>query len=298
MKKYTRREHRDDTRPDPPKHWRFTGRDQAIVQAIHHFEGFLSVNQVCSLFFSPTTAGQRKAHERLSYMWRARILNRPTTQERGLLPDLIYWLDRGGAEYVASRSGSVLNSDFYWIKKPRFFSVPHDLTLNDFHILIMRACELNRVHLMEWVSSWEFTNSPDVIEFNDHRGKRVSKKMLPDSYFSIMAGKRELRFMVEIDTATETNYNVIYEKVIPNYAYIESRHYRHRFGHNSGRRIVITDGQRRAQKLLERINAVLDPKEAQFILITTFDQVTEQSVLTEPIWYKGGSNQLVSLLDG
>jgi hypothetical protein len=90
---------------------------------------------------------------------------------------------------------------------------------------------------------------------------------------------------------------VIYEKVIPTPHYIGSNEYKRRFGHNSGRRIIITDGDRRARKLKQHTEAVLE-KMAQFVLITTFDRVNVDTVLTEPIWYKGGSDEPVSLLDG
>lgn len=298
MKVYSRRAPRDNNRPQPPKRWRFTDRDKAIVQAIYDFEGFLSVDQVWRLFFPPTTAGLRKAHERLSYMWRAHILNRPTSQERGMLPELIYWLDEGGAEFVAAQAGVPLTNRFQWIKKPRFFSVPHDLSVNDFHILILAACQQYRLKLVEWVSSWQFANDPDVIEFTNYQGKRNTKKMLPDSYFSIIYDRHELRYMVEIDTASETNYSVIYEKVVPTYPYLQSTEYKQRFGRNSGRRIIITDGDRRARKLLERTNTILEKNTAQFVLITTFDRVSADSVLTEPIWYKGGSEGKHSLIEG
>src|SRR5690606_11940855 len=138
--------------------------------------------------------------------------------------------------------------------------------------LVMDACDHHGVKLSEWVSSWQFANDADVIEFTGQKGKKEKKRMLPDSFFSVVHKGRELRYMVEIDTGSEQNYKVVHEKILPTPVYISSDAYKRRFGHNSGRRIVITDGERRAKKLKERTEVALG-KYAQWILITTFDVV-------------------------
>ena len=50
---------------------------------------------------------------------------------------MIYWLDKQGAEIVASLQGTPLG-EFQWRKKPRWFQVDHDLAVNDFRLDMLK----------------------------------------------------------------------------------------------------------------------------------------------------------------
>ena len=85
-----------------------------------------------------------------------KYVDRPNFEERKRLPEMIYWLDKSGAEVVASLEGSSL-SEFTWRREPRWFQVEHDLAVNDFRLDLLEACHSAQdVTLETWVPESEF----------------------------------------------------------------------------------------------------------------------------------------------
>jgi hypothetical protein len=293
MKDYRKIPKTDQTRPAPPKNWRFTARDQAILRAIHEYEGFLAVEQIRRMFFGDTGSGRTAAYDRLSILWRARLLQRPDNREKALLPTMIYWLDKQGAEFVAE--GDL--KGFVWVNRPRFTRVAHDLLVNEFHLDLEEAAAAQKVRLVQWIPGYVFDSKPDQVAYQDERGRRQTAKVKPDAFFSVIHNRRELRFILEVDTASEQNWRVIDEKVRRVIPYIDSDDYERRFGHRSGRLLIVTQGKRRALLLKQKTEEAIG-KLAQWVLITPIELITPERILTDTIWLKGGSNNTVSLLDG
>ena len=103
--------------PNPPS-MRLTARDRRILEAVHAFDGMLSFSQIRRLFFS----GESQAEERLKLLYQHGYLNRPERDMRQRLPEMIYWLDRRGAELIASLNGVSLG-ELGWRQEPRWFQV-------------------------------------------------------------------------------------------------------------------------------------------------------------------------------
>jgi Replication-relaxation len=97
---------------------RLTARDRRILEAVHAFDGMLSFSQIRRLFFS----GESQAEERLKLLYQHGYLNRPERDLRQRLPEMIYWLDRRGAELIASLNGVSLG-ELGWRQEPRWFQV-------------------------------------------------------------------------------------------------------------------------------------------------------------------------------
>lgn len=101
---------------------RLTERDTRILEAIHAYDGMLSFSQIRRLFFS----GKSQAEQRLKLLYQHGYINRPGREERMRLSEMVYWLDKRGAEVVASLNSMSL-AELTWRKEPRWFQVDHDL---------------------------------------------------------------------------------------------------------------------------------------------------------------------------
>ena len=147
---------------------------------------------------------------------------------------MIYWLDRRGAELVASWSGMNL-SEMGWRKEPRWFQVEHDLAVNDFRLDIQEAIRQNpSITLESWIPESEFWAYPDPITYT-YNDRKINRKIRPDGYFMLHTGQNRIRYLLEIDRSTEDNPRFLREKILPGLAYLHSPVYEQRFGHRSGR---------------------------------------------------------------
>ena len=80
---------------------------------------------------------------------------------------MIYWLDKKGAEIIASLEGVPLK-EFPWRNEPRWFQVEHDLAVNDFRLDLEEACQVDpRINLETWVPESEFWSYPDKVDLPD-----------------------------------------------------------------------------------------------------------------------------------
>ncbi|MGD0006554.1 MAG: replication-relaxation family protein [Anaerolineaceae bacterium] len=111
----------------PPMH--LTERDQHILEAIQAYDGLLSFSQIQRKLFTCKSQTER----RMMLLYQHKYVNRPNYDERRRLPEMIYWLDKRGAELVASLNATALQ-DLSWRKEPRWFQVEHDLAVNDFRL--------------------------------------------------------------------------------------------------------------------------------------------------------------------
>ncbi len=60
--------------------------------------------------------------------------------------------------------------------------------------------------------------------------------------------KHHIRYLLEIDRSTEDNPRFFREKILPGLAYIKTKAYEERFGHRSGRWLVVTTGEKRLRE--------------------------------------------------
>ncbi len=275
---------------DPPG-WRFTTRDKYILEAIHAFDGMLGDYQIKRMFFT----GLRKTQGRLSLLFHHGYVARPDRRRRASLPCMVYWLDKRGAGYVAGLSGQRIPG-FRYRKTPYWLRIEHDMRVNDFRLDVIRACMFSpTLGLEQWIGQEEFWAYPDTVEYRQSNGTYAKRRIRPDGFFSIYTNGQRHRLLVEIDMATEDNPRFAREKVTPGIAYLRSKVYRQRFGGSgSGRCLVVTTGRRRMLNMKRQAETTAG-HDAQVFCFTTFDQVTPDTVLTAPIWYRGGDSHPSSL---
>lgn len=265
-----------------------TERDKRILEAIHAYDGLLSLAQIRRLFFT----GKSQAEQRLKFLYQHRYLARPNEEQRRRLSEMVYWLDKKGADIVASLSGTPL-PDFYWRKEPRWFQIEHDLAVNNFRLDLIAACSQDATAKLEnWIPESEFWAFPDKVTYS-FQGRSAKRNIRPDGFFMLTANGHRIRCLLEIDRSTEDNPRFYREKLIPGLAYLKSQAYEERFGHRSGRWLVVTTGERRLANMLTQARRA---KTDGFFYFTTFAQITPESLLQSPIWHRADREDPTSLL--
>jgi hypothetical protein len=255
-----------------------TERDKRILQAVHTYDGMLGFKQIQRIF----GMGKSQAEQRLKLLYQHQYLNRPIRKQRMRLPQMIYWLDKQGAELVASLEG-LSTAQLGWRKEPRWFQVEHDLAVNDFRLDISEACKKNLdISLETWIPEGEFWSYPDLVEYR-YSDRKLQRRIRPDGYFMLTIPRNRIRYLLEIDRGTEDNPRFLREKILPGMAYIRTKKYEERFGHRSGRWLVVTTGERRMQNMLRQARRV-DNK--GIFYFTTYDQISVESILQSPIWLR------------
>lgn len=266
---------------------RLTERDRHILEAIYSFDGMLGFSQIRRLFFT----GKSQAEERLKLLYQNGYLNRPNHGQRMRMSEMVYWLDRAGAEIVASLTGTPVNT-LGWRRGPRWFQVEHDLAVNNFRLDLIEACHADaEVSLEVWVPESEFWANPDTIVYTN-KDKEILRQIRPDGYFMLATPKLYLRYLIEIDRSTEDNPRFFREKILPGMAYLNSEEYGDRFGHRSGRWLIVTTTERRMRNMLSQAKH----KTKGLFYFTTFDNLSPKTILHAPIWKREDRTGLVPLL--
>lgn len=273
--------------PNPPS-MRLTERDTRILEAIHAYDGVLSFSQIQRLFFT----GKSQTEQRLKLLYQNGFLARPEEDQRRRLPGMIYWLDKKGAELVASLNGTPL-PEFYWRKEPRWFQLEHDLTVTDFRLDLFEACRQDaHIGLENWIPESEFWAYPDKVTYS-YQDKKMNRFIRPDGFFMLNLGEHRIRYLLEIDRSTEDNPRFFREKILPGMAYLKSEAYEKRFGHRSGRWLVVTTGERRLANMLSQARQA---KVNGLFYFTTFDKITPETLLQSPIWKRADRKDNVPLV--
>ena len=275
-------------RASKPPAMRLTERDIQVLEAIHAYDGMLGFSQIQRLFFG----GKSQTEHRMMLLYQNKYVKRPNREQRRRTPEMVYWLDKAGAEIVAGLQGIEIKQ-FQWREKPRWFMVDHDLAVNDFRITINSACSNSAQILLEtWVPESEFKAYPDKVVAT-FQGIKIDRKVIPDGYFVLKKNKLRIRYLLEIDRSTEDNPRIFREKILPGIAYIKTPAYKERFGHPSGRWLMVTTSEKRLDNLIRQAKRA-DAK--GLFYFTTYEKISEASILLSPIWKRADRDDLVPLL--
>jgi len=184
----------------------------------------------------------------------------------------------------------------------------HDIAVNDFRFAIERAAvKWPSVTLENWIPEGNFLREMDTIEFEykDRNGKLIKRRkgVRPDGDFVLLDHLRQInnsparaRFLLEFDNGTHPLTRFGKDKAIPGAEYVRSRAYKQRFGFNSGRWLVVCNGEQRMRNLKAQTEKSAGAKASVF-LFTTMGQIKAETVLNMPIWMRGGSNKVMSLVN-
>ena len=273
------------TNPPP---MRLTERDLKILQAIYAHDELLSFSQIRRMFFT----GKSQTETRMMLLYQNNFVNRPNQEQRRQVPEMVYWLDRRGADIVASLQGTPFRS-FSWHKRPSLFQVEHHLAVNDFRMDLVDACAMDpNVSLETWVPESDFLSFPDKITYQ-YKNRSIPRRIQPDGCFMLHLPNRRLNYLLEIDRGTEDNPRFLREKIIPGMAYLKSKAYRERFGTQRGRWLVVTTSDKRLRNML---NQARRGEARGLFYYTTYDQVSPETMLHSPIWRRADRSGEVPLL--
>jgi len=267
---------------------RLTERDKHILEAVHAYDGMLGFSQLKRMFFT----GESQAKNRLKLLYHNKYLNRPNREQRRRVPEMIYWLDKRGADIIASLNGTPIR-EFTWRKQPRWFQVEHDLAVNDFRLDMEQAClDDSDIHLETWLPESEFWSYPDKISYK-YQDREHKRNVRPDGFFMLSTPEHYFRYLLEIDRSTEDNPRFYREKILPGLAYLKSDAYGDRFGHKSGRWLVVTTGEKRQTNMLRQAKRA---KAKGIFYFTTFDLLFSETILHDPIWRREDREEPVPLV--
>jgi hypothetical protein len=306
---------------------RFQLRDTEILKAIYENQGMLARRQLKHLFWE--SKSWRAMEIRLAKLHHSGYIAWPNQeqQKNNPIPEPICWLDWKGILHLAGLLGvnvplpttynenqlRTLQKNLYdqginWVREPRWSLLRHDLTIVDFKFLLMDEIENNRGFLLEnWKYETEFRSDPDLILFRikDRNGefKQFKKRVLPDAYFEIVDIERRnrgeadrVRFLLEIDMSTHDNPSFGREKVAPGVAYIKSALYKNRFGQNSGRWLVVTNGGKTRLKNLMTQTKENAREDSSLFFFTSIKDLENNYPITSPIWRQNGQEEKRSLI--
>ncbi len=187
------------------------------------------------------------------------------------------------------------------IRRPRtqvgWKFLDHLLHLNDVRIAITLAVRQQGFELIRWLDEPYFRANKDYITVPTPGGKRRKYPLLPDGYFLLgnlpqgVTGRAH--FFLEIDRGTEP-LDKFTPQIIAYDEYVRSGAYEQRFSAKSLRILIVTTTDKRLANLQTATRRV---STASYYWFTTFDRVTQEKVLTHPIWCKlngADTHELVS----
>jgi hypothetical protein len=265
---------------------------------------------------------------RISLLFHNRYLDWPSKEQRQTkaIPEPIVWLGWKGILHITERAIVEINSlrgeneselrrfarrlreaGIRWQREPRWNQLGHDLAVIDFRRMVEKAAALKpAIELEIWIPEGEFLTDMDVVDFKyldqNGRERRGRKGVRPDGYFSILDLNRldnkspaRARFLLELDNATHVHTKFGRDKLAAGMAYISSQTYRARFGSNSGRWLIVCLSEKRMHNL-KRLAETSIGENARYFFFTILDQLTPEALLSEPVWFLGGSPEATSLL--
>ena len=304
---------------------RFQTRDGEILRAIYRYDGVLAKRHIKSLFWPNTSL--RAMEMRLSALYHQSYLDWPTQEQWRIkpIPEAICWIGWRGALWIAGDrklevepprtpnetqlrrlAAKLREHSIHWLREPRWSQLAHDLSVVDFRQAVERAAnETPSLALEEWIPEGAFLSHMDEVVYaiRDRKGSRKQQKrgIRPDGYFVIVDNGRRnqglparARLLLELDMATHDTNSFFQEKVLAGIAYIQSPAYKSRFGHNSGRWLVVATGEVRMKHLMRQTQQAVGGSASVF-LFTIFEQVRAANVLTAPIWWQVGCDRPGSL---
>lgn len=272
-----------------------TERDTRIFEHIYAYGGVLGQRHILELEF-PGTNG-RTCQDRLSRLYHDGWLTRTTSAGARYCGEMVYWLTTKSAD-------NIQKSDF--LPFPVWKQIRHDLLMVDFLFYFQKACVLHpQFSLYEWIDERQLRSTAVSIDFVQLNGRSGRHKVVPDGFVTIDRtepnGERlRSRLIIEMDLSTHPNKRFADDKVLPGLAWIRSEVYKRQFGLGDvkkgfGRFLVITKSEERL-KYLKATTENAAGRDGIIWYFTTLSNLSEQSILTEPIWNRaGGDNEPVPL---
>lgn len=276
-----------NNRAEAPKPMRESENDRQIVRMIYEYR-LLSQNQLERLLGRSQSTVQRLLRRLYDHRYLERVFL--PISEFGSSPAL-YILDRQGVDLLR-RMGV---DDFTGLptKQLSAMYLQHTLAMNEFRIAVSQACYANQWDMMTWLTENELKADYDRVRIP---GRKNLISLIPDGFFSIhVPDKGTTNFFLELDRGTMT-LKRFREKIEAYIAYYKSGAYTKRYEAQGFRVLTVVDGigTGRVENLVRDVAQI--PGVGRRFWFTHLESVNPQSVLTHPVWYVAGQEDLQSLI--
>ncbi|MCZ7554608.1 MAG: replication-relaxation family protein [Anaerolineales bacterium] len=270
---------------------RLMERDIEILKAVHDFR-IMRGDQLQALYFG----SQSTASYRLSRLYQHGFLDRhflPTLGGLASSPAL-YVLGKRGVDVLRR----VLDCGPKDIRKPPNnqelspLFLEHLLQINDFRVAVMVAAREQGYTLEMWLDDYQLKADYDRVVIQTPQGRKRTVSLIPDGYCVLQVPQGRACFFLELDRGTMTRAR-FRDKVLAYQAYIASGQYERRYGTRSLRVLTVTSGPKRLENLREEAEQVGGGRVFWF---TTSEQITQEGVLTEPVWIVAGALKTEALV--
>lgn len=276
----------------------FVERDVRILEHVQYYGGVLRADHLLQLEFQGTHG--KACQRRLTQLFHNGYLMRTSKVGSVYCGGTVYWLTKQGAREVAA--GTADHSSLSpFVAAPIWTQIRHDLRIVELVLAIQRACAQSRgeLEVREWLTERDLRMEMMKVPAITPAGKRGLRQVIPDAYLQIdrHTGQGEpfhSRLLLEVDHSTHPQRRFADHKILPGIEWIKSAGYKKRFGAARGRWLVITKSEQRLLHLKQTTERAAG-KDAIFWYFTTFEQLSAQTVLTEPIWQRGGLSTSVTL---
>lgn len=248
-----------------------------------------------------------------------RAIKQRVVKGEGDLP-YIYALDRAGAVVVSQELGIELRTIDYQPKsnEENYIFMQHLLASNDFWVAITLSCEQAGCTLVQWLHEKELRSKErlDSVSVAKTNGKQARVSVIPDGFFILETTRGRGSFPIEIDFGT-VPLHVWEQKMRAYLVYHASGAFEKRYGIRNFRLLTVTKSAERLLHMKQCTENVIkdDPR----FWFTTFDHVMTRipvminpgtpkektnyrtvynhKLLTAPVWYRTGSDQLHSIIE-
>lgn len=277
--------------PDQRPAMKLTDRDIELLITVSRFR-VMTTPQLETLFFtSPSTAQYRLQrlfqHEFLERQFLSVLGSAPTSSRT------LYTLGERGVAAVAQATDTEVRE----IYRPKggvyaWKFIEHTLAINDVRIAVMLGSRIHGFRLEQWLDEASFRASPDYVEVRTESGRIQRKPVYPDAYFYLNTPRGKARFFLELDRGVEPRAKIKPQFIVYE-AYTTSKRYEERFQAKSLRILVVTTTPQRLASLKKVVGEVEGDRKYWF---TTIDQITPQTIFTNPIWEQLGDTEKAPLI--
>jgi hypothetical protein len=294
---------------------RLTPRDLAIIEAVYSFRA-LSTPQIERLLFpgnpqdiqanvkDPGSGKTNRCRHRLKLLYHHGYLYReelPVPLTQGRRP-LVYFLDKKGKDALCCHF-DLDPKEIDWHRRQNTVGdtfIEHTLQTNDVRVAVTVAAQQHNFTLATWLDDRTLRKQQnrDAVTISGPQGGKPRRvAVVPDGYFHLKSPDYEFHFCLEADRRTVVGQYSRWggkdwsRKVRAYIAYFTRSEpdkpsvYEQRFGTSKLRILTVTTGQKRLENL-KRITEQAGGRGRFWF--TTFDALTSETVLTEPIWFKAG----------
>lgn len=271
-----------------------TERDHEIILSVYRYR-YLTTSQIARLHFPSARTAQR----RLSVLAGHKLLTHFTVPNIG---ERLYMLTARGANLVAEML-DVAPDDLLWstgTKPPKdYYFIKHFVAISDFRITLTHATAVSDLFLLGFIPehygakhlSGRVTKYIKDVAFSITDPKEKISHT-PDAVFALERNHKQALFFLEIDRGTEiiSNPTKGIGKLVRFYeGYAHDEKYKG-YGEDfdcapfsNFRLLIVTTSEKRIANIRTSLGTNSPPL-YRFFWLTTYDQVTEETILDERIW--------------